>query len=104
MDQHVEPSQLVGHVARNCSFLADCKLVWNGVVLRRLVFNFVIDLNATNDIWEFDTQSLNWTLIQANQPESYVTNGGYPSARSGAAVAVDANGIWIFGGRTTDSM
>eukprot|EP00026_Physarum_polycephalum_P003040 Phypoly_transcript_03049.p1 GENE.Phypoly_transcript_03049~~Phypoly_transcript_03049.p1 ORF type:complete len:777 (+),score=52.33 Phypoly_transcript_03049:88-2331(+) len=62
------------------------------------------DSNTTNDLWEFDTQTQIWAVVYPDQLESYTTTDGYPAARYGAAVAPNADGVWIFGGKTKDGL
>ncbi|MFK7952949.1 MAG: kelch repeat-containing protein, partial [Ekhidna sp.] len=65
-----------------------------------------------NDLWKFDTQSLEWTWIsgsnQADEAGSYGTIDVYnanniPGGRSASLQWIDSNGIvWIFGGDGID--
>lgn len=70
------------------------------------------NIQYLNDLWKFDTQTLEWTWVngsnQASQAGVYGTIDLYdannvPGARSASLQWVDSQGIvWIFGGEGTD--
>jgi N-acetylneuraminic acid mutarotase len=70
------------------------------------------DLGILNDLWKFDTQTLEWTWVNGSdlvdQAGVYGTVDVYdasniPGARTAALKWVDSNGIvWIFGGNGVD--
>jgi N-acetylneuraminic acid mutarotase len=68
---------------------------------------------SLNDLWEFDTTTLEWTWVsgsntlmqQGSYGTEYVTAGGqYPGARNESNLWIDkAGNLWLFGGYAYDS-